>query len=79
MGNRRRAWILINTIKSILIIAKGCIIMLDDVFDNLVNEIGGALADSHKEYIIASIIETASRTGEIDIRNAVFNVVSTEI
>ena len=53
--------------------------MLDEVFYNLVNEIGGALADSHKEYIIASIIETASRTGEIDIRNAVFNVVSTEI
>lgn len=50
--------------------------MLDDVFDNLVNEVGGALADSHKECIIASIIETASRSGEIDIRNAVFNVVS---
>ena len=76
MGNRRRDWILINTIESILILTKGCIIMLDDVFDNLVNEIGGALADSHKEYIIASIIETASLTGEIDIRNAVVNVVS---
>lgn len=52
--------------------------MLDDVFDNLVNEVGGALADSHKEYIIASILETASLTGEIAIRNAVVNVVSTD-
>lgn len=41
--------------------------MLDGAFDNLLNEVVGALADSHKEYIIASIIETASLTGEIDI------------
>lgn len=41
--------------------------MLDGAFDNLLNEVVGALADSHKEYIIASIIETASLTGDIDI------------
>lgn len=42
--------------------------MLDGAFDNLLNEVVAALADSHKEYIIASIIETASLTGEIDIK-----------
>ena len=50
--------------------------MLYDVFDDLINEISSALAYSHKDCIIANIIETASQSGEIDIRDAVFNTVS---
>ena len=69
--------ILINTIKSILIIAKGCIIiMLDDVFDNLVNEIGGALADSHKEIIIERINELSETSDKVDLYDVVFDTTS---